>query len=165
MSSAKVNSKIDYIIYTDGACKNKTCHTGGWGFVIYGNTTIEQWWGYQYNTTNQRMELLAALKALQYIEKPSIIVLFTDSKYLIKCITEWLPKWRLNGWKTRNKGADVKHRDILEQLDVENSRHIVHWKWVKGHSGDEGNDLADNLANLGVSDGVKDKESKDRLID
>lgn len=135
-------------IYTDGACKGNP-GPGGWGAYLRSGEHQKELWGGEGNTTNNRMELMAAIKALEALKKPSEVVLNTDSKYVKNGIESWISNWKRNGWKTSAK-KDVKNADLWKRLDEEVSRHSISWQWVKGHSGNAGNELADELANRGV---------------
>lgn len=140
-------------IYTDGACKGNP-GPGGWGALLsYGNAAKEIWGG-ERETTNNRMELLAAISALELLNRPSTVHLYTDSQYLRKGITEWLANWRKKGWKTAS-GSPVKNSDLWKRLDAARADHQIEWRWVKGHSGDPGNEKADELANRGVEENLK----------
>jgi ribonuclease HI len=134
------------IIYTDGGCRGNP-GIGGWGvWLRYGNND-KKLNGNEKNTTNNRMELTAAIKALEAIKSKNIdIDLYTDSKYVMNGINEWIKGWKAKGWKTSAK-KPVKNVDLWQQLDTLNATHTVHWHWVKGHSGNEGNEMADKLAN------------------
>jgi len=134
------------VIYTDGGCRGNP-GVGGWGvWLRYGNYE-KKINGSERDTTNNRMELTAAIKALETIKTKGISVdLYTDSKYVMTGINEWISNWKSRGWKTANKKI-VKNVDLWQQLDKLNDKHDVKWYWVKGHSGDEGNDMADKLAN------------------
>lgn len=135
-------------IYTDGACKGNP-GPGGWGAILsYGNAEKELWGG-EAETTNNRMELLAAISALEALKRPSEVLLYTDSEYLRKGILEWLENWKRRGWKTAAK-KPVKNADLWQRLDQAVSSHQIDWRWVKGHSGNPGNERADQLANRGV---------------
>ncbi|MBT3195600.1 MAG: ribonuclease HI [Candidatus Ruthia sp.] len=134
------------IIYTDGGCRGNP-GIGGWGVWLRYGDHDKKLKGSEKDTTNNRMELTAAIKALEAIKSSTIdIDLYTDSKYVMSGINEWIKGWKLRGWKTANK-KPVKNVDLWQQLDEVNTKHNVHWYWVKGHSGDIGNDMADELAN------------------
>lgn len=135
-------------IYTDGACKGNP-GPGGWGAVLQYGENEKQLFGGAMDTTNNRMELMAAIEALAALTESCQIILTTDSQYVRKGITEWMAGWKRNGWKTSAK-KPVKNADLWQQLDTESKRHDIDWKWVKGHSGHPGNELADDLANKGV---------------
>ncbi len=135
-------------IHTDGACKGNP-GPGGWGAILrYGDVERELYGG-AAQTTNNRMEMSAALEALRALKQPCIVDLFTDSQYLRQGITQWLPNWVRRNWKT-SSGEDVKNRDLWEALQAEVARHRITWHWVKGHSGDPLNERADRLANRGI---------------
>lgn len=137
-------------IYTDGACRGNP-GPGGWGaLLIYGGQQKEIFGGEQ-ETTNNRMELTAAIRALSTLNRTCDITLYTDSQYVRKGITEWIENWKSRGWKTAAK-KPVKNADLWKQLDEQVASHSVHWVWVKGHSGNEGNELADQLANRGIDE-------------
>ena len=134
------------IIYTDGGCRGNP-GIGGWGVWLRYGDHDKKLKGSEKDTTNNRMELTAAIKALEAIKSSTIdIDLYTDSKYVMSGINEWIKGWKLRGWKTANK-KPVKNVDLWQQLDEVNTKHNVHWYWVKGHSGDIGNDMAGELAN------------------
>lgn len=136
--------------FTDGACRGNP-GPGGWGVLLrYGDTERELWGG-ESGTTNNRMELTAAIRALGALKRPCTVDLYTDSQYVRKGITEWLVNWKRKGWKTA-AGKPVKNQDLWELLDTEAARHEVRWHWVKGHSGHPENDRADELANRGIDD-------------
>jgi ribonuclease HI len=141
-----VKKKVN--IYTDGACKGNP-GPGGWGAVLQYGEHEKQLFGGELETTNNRMELLAAIEALAALKQSCEVILTTDSQYVRKGITEWLKGWKRNGWKTSAK-KPVKNADLWQQLDEQTGRHDVEWRWVKGHSGHPGNELADDLANRGV---------------
>lgn len=136
------------IAYTDGACKGNP-GIGGWGAVLSFNSKTKEIYGAERDTTNNRMELMAAIKTLQSLKKACEIKIFTDSKYLQNGIKSWLANWKANGWKTAAK-KDVKNKDLWQELDILTQKHQVNWAWVKGHSGNAGNDKADELANKGI---------------
>lgn len=137
------------IIYTDGACSGNP-GPGGWGAIlIYGDKRKEINGG-EVDTTNNRMELRAAMEALTALKRPCKAELHTDSEYLRKGITEWIGKWKQNGWKTAAK-KPVKNADLWMQLDEARQRHDVDWRWVKGHAGEPENERADELARAGLA--------------
>jgi len=135
-------------IYTDGACKGNP-GPGGWGALIISNDSKNEIFGGEANTTNNRMEILAVIMALKAINTNNEITVFTDSTYVQKGISEWISKWKINGWRTSNK-KEVKNKDLWLQLEVLTAKFKINWVWVKGHSGHLENDRADYLANLGV---------------
>ena len=137
-------------IYTDGACKGNP-GPGGWGVLLRSGTTQKELYGGEPSTTNNRMELMAVIQALEALKRPCAVTLYLDSQYVLKGITEWLPGWKAKGWKTASK-QPVKNADLWRQLDdlVATSGHEVDWRWVRGHNGDPGNERADALANMGV---------------
>jgi ribonuclease HI len=135
-------------MFTDGACKGNP-GPGGWGVVLRYGKVEKTICGGELNTTNNRMELLAAISGLQALKEPCHVIITTDSQYVRKGITEWIENWKKNGWRTTAK-APVKNADLWQQLDQEQSRHQLEWHWVKGHSGHRENELADQLANQGI---------------
>lgn len=137
-------------IFTDGACRGNP-GPGGWGVLLRYGEHEKSLYGGEEETTNNRMELMAAIKGLQAIKGPSKIVLTTDSKYVMQGITEWIINWKKRGWKTANK-KPVKNVDLWQSLDAEIQAHNIEWKWVKGHSGHRENEIADDLANLGIDE-------------
>ena len=140
---------MKFKIYTDGACSGNP-GPGGWGAVIIDkDNNQENISGSEKNTTNNRMELLAAIKALKKIKVNSDVVIYTDSIYVKKGITEWIAKWEKNGWKNANK-KPVKNKDLWTKLDGLCKKNKVSWKWVKGHSTNEDNNLADELATKAI---------------
>jgi len=135
-------------IYTDGACRGNP-GPGGWGAVLMYGEKRKEIFGGEENTTNNRMELMAAIQALSTLTRECELTLYTDSQYVRKGITEWIDNWKKRGWKTAAK-KPVKNADLWRLLDEQVVRHSVNWVWVKGHAGNEGNELADELANKGV---------------
>jgi ribonuclease HI len=137
-------------IYTDGACSGNP-GPGGWGALLrYGERTREMHGG-EAPTTNNRMELMAAIQALEALTRPARVRLFTDSTYLRNGITKWMAGWQRNGWQTKER-KPVKNVDLWQRLAEAVARHEIEWLWVKGHAGDPGNERADALANLGVAE-------------
>ncbi len=139
--------KVD--IYTDGSCLGNP-GPGGWAFIIkYRNGNIKEFSGSEKYTTNNKMELTAAIKAIKYFKKKIIINIYTDSKYLKDGITIWIKKWKLNGWKTSNK-KKVKNSDLWKLLEEKIHNHEIHWTWVKGHDENILNEKADMLAKKAI---------------
>ena len=139
------------IIHTDGACKG-TPGPGGWGAILQsGGGHEKELWGGAPNTTNNRMELMAAIMALEALKRPCKVELHTDSKYVMQGITEWMRGWKARGWVTADK-KPVKNADLWQRLDAARARHDVKWRWVKGHAGHELNERADQLANRGAAE-------------
>lgn len=137
-------------IYTDGACRGNP-GPGGWGALLIAGEHTRRLWGGESGTTNNRMELTAAIEALNALKGSRRVVLHTDSKYVMDGITQWMPNWKKRGWKTAAK-KPVKNQDLWRALDEAIARHDITWKWVKGHDGDPGNEEADALANRGIDD-------------
>ena len=135
-------------IWTDGACKGNP-GAGGWGALLISGAHEKTLHGGELITTNNRMELTAPIEALKTLNRPCTVVIHTDSQYVMKGMTEWLPNWKKRGWVTADK-KPVKNADLWQQLDAEVTRHRVSWRWVRGHAGDVNNERADVLANLGV---------------
>lgn len=138
------------VLYTDGACKGNP-GPGGWGVVLRYGDANKMLHGGEANTTNNRMELMAAIQGLKALRRACDVELYTDSQYVRKGITEWMTGWKRNGCKTSAK-KPVKNEDLWRELDNEVARHKVNWHWVKGHSGNPDNELADELANRGVEE-------------
>ena len=135
-------------IYSDGACKGNP-GVGGWGALLVSGEYRKELVGGELLTTNNRMELTAVIEALQSLKRSSRVCIHTDSQYVLKGVTEWLPNWKRRGWRTSSNTA-VKNVDLWQRLDELVSQHQVDWLWVKGHSGHPGNERADALANQGV---------------
>jgi ribonuclease HI len=137
-------------IYTDGACKGNP-GPGGWGVLLRFNDMEKTMHGGEPHTTNNRMELMAAIKGLQSLKRDCDVDLYTDSQYLKKGMMEWMSTWKKNGWKNSKKEA-VKNADLWQILDGLAATHTIRWHWVKGHSGHIENELVDSLANLGIEE-------------
>ncbi len=137
-------------LYTDGACRGNP-GPGGWGVLMRYGSHSKEMSGGEPTTTNNRMELMAAIKGLECLSRPCDVVLYTDSKYVMQGITEWIDNWKKRGWKTSAK-KPVKNVDLWQRLDEARQRHHIEWKWVKGHSGHDGNEMADLLANRGIDE-------------
>ena len=136
-------------VYTDGACKGNP-GPGGWGVYIQSNVDEKELYGGSPETTNNQMEMQAALEALKHLkDEDGVIELYTDSNYLRQGITEWIHKWKKNNWKTAAK-KPVANRDLWIEISDLNEKMTVQWNWVKGHAGDPGNERADELANIGA---------------
>ena len=135
-------SKIE--IYTDGACLGNPGR-GGWGAVLLYKEHRKEIFGNEMDSTNNSMEMRAVIESLKSLKKPSEITLFTDSKYVMDGITKWIFGWKKNGWKSADK-KPVKNIDLWQELDAEVARHEITWTWVKGHSGNHFNEIADELA-------------------
>ena len=131
-------------IYTDGACSSNP-GIGGWGVVILKNDRVIDLHGGQKNTTNNKMELTAAIEALKYLNEKENIEIFTDSKYVKNGIESWIVNWKKNGWKTKNK-KPVKNKELWVELDKQIQKHNINWQWVQGHVGNKYNERADRLA-------------------
>lgn len=138
------------IIYTDGACRGNP-GPGGWGVLLQYGQNKKELYGGEAQTTNNRMELLAVIKALESLNRSCKVILHSDSQYVLKGITQWLANWKRKNWKTTAK-KPVKNADLWRRLDAEVQKHQVEWKWVKGHSGELGNEQADQLANKGIDE-------------
>ena len=134
--------------FTDGACRGNP-GPGGWGVVLKAGGQVKEHSGGEPATTNNRMELKAAIEALAALKKPCRVALYTDSVYVRSGITEWLPRWRARGWRTADR-KPVKNQDLWEALSALAANHEVSWHWIKGHAGHPENERADELANLGI---------------
>lgn len=137
-------------LYTDGACKGNP-GPGGWGALLIYKGVEKELFGGELDTTNNRMELLGAINGLAALKRQCQVQLYTDSKYVMQGIEEWLANWKARGWKTASK-QPVKNVDLWQRLDALVQQHKVTWHWVKGHAGHQGNERADQLANLGVAE-------------
>jgi len=137
-------------IYTDGACRGNP-GPGGWGVLLISGKHRKTLHGGAPDTTNNRMELTAAIEALNTLERPSRVILHTDSRYVMDGINDWMPSWKKRGWKTAAR-KPVKNQDLWQALDDAVGRHDIDWRWVKGHTGNQGNEMADELANRGIDE-------------
>ncbi|MDH3978181.1 MAG: ribonuclease HI [Gammaproteobacteria bacterium] len=135
-------------IYTDGACRGNP-GPGGWGALLISKGQEKEICGGESATTNNRMELMAAIRALESLRRQCTVILYTDSEYVRRGISEWLDNWKSRGWKTASK-KPVKNQDLWQALDAIACEHDIEWRWVKGHAGVPGNERADALANLGL---------------
>ena len=147
-------------IYTDGACHPNPNGYGGWGAVIIDNGKENHIRGGALDVTNNQMEMQACIEGLKYVTEPAEIVIYTDSKYLKNGITLWIDGWKRNGWRTKEK-KPVKNQDYWKEIDKLNQFHKIEWKWVKGHSGNPGNEMADELATLGRKEIMQDNKEVD----
>lgn len=142
------NSSKMVELYTDGACSGNP-GPGGWGALLRYKTTEKELSGAEFDTTNNRMELMAAIEGLKAIKRSCPVTLYTDSKYVLQGVTEWLVGWKLRGWKTADK-KPVKNQDLWMLLDEQVARHTITWQWVKGHSGHIENERVDELARQAI---------------
>jgi ribonuclease HI len=140
----------EVLIYTDGACSGNP-GPGGWGAILIAKGTEKELCGGEPHTTNNRMEMMAAIQALEALKRPCKVELHTDSQYLRNGIMSWIAGWKAKGWKTADK-KPVKNEDLWRRLDEARSRHDVDWRWVKGHAGHELNERADALARKGLEE-------------
>lgn len=161
MSQQELSTSV--VIYTDGACSGNP-GPGGWGATMMFGSQRREIRGGELNTTNNRMELMAAIKALEAIEQRSTIDLHTDSTYVRKGITEWIHGWKRRGWKTAAK-KPVKNADLWQELDEVRHNHDVSWHWVKGHAGHPENERADELAGMGLKEALAGEPSQDTIAD
>ena len=137
-------------VFTDGACRGNP-GPGGWGVLLRYGETEKEFYGGEQNTTNNRMELMAAIQALENLTRDCKVRLTTDSEYVKNGITQWMQKWKQNGWRTANR-KPVKNMDLWQRLDAAVGQHQVEWHWVRGHSGHDENERADQLANRGIDE-------------
>ncbi len=143
-----MNEQVE--VFTDGACRGNP-GPGGWGVLMRCGKHEKRLHGGVLDTTNNRMELMAAIRGLESLKRDCSVILTTDSVYVKDGITKWLEGWKSRGWKTANK-KPVKNQDLWQRLEVAVANHEVEWKWVKGHSGHEENEIADQLANAGIDE-------------
>lgn len=144
-------------MYTDGACRGNP-GPGGWGVLLRAKGREKELCGGEAGTTNNRMELTAAIRGLAALKRRCRVVVYTDSTYLRHGIDDWLAKWKRNGWRTSSR-KPVKNEDLWRELDELAARHEVQWRWVKAHAGHPGNERADELANLGLEQTLHDASS------
>lgn len=144
-------------IYCDGACRGNP-GPGGWGALLRSGDHEKRLYGAEALTTNNRMELQGAIQGLAALNRDCRVTVWTDSEYVKKGMTEWLPGWKARGWKTSQK-QPVKNADLWQRLEQETLRHQVDWRWVKGHNGHEGNEIADQLANLAIDEFLGKKKA------
>jgi ribonuclease HI len=144
-----MSDQAPVVIYTDGACSGNP-GPGGWGAILTYGDKCKEISGGEILTTNNRMELMAAISALEALKRPSRVELHTDSVYVKNGITSWIHGWKKNGWKTADR-KPVKNEELWKRLDAALGRHKIEWKWVKGHAGDEMNERADALARAGMA--------------
>ena len=145
-----MNNELITQIYTDGGCRGNP-GPGGWGVVLQARSAEKELWGGEANTTNNRMELTAVIRALGALTRPASVQIHTDSQYVQKGISQWIHNWKRNGWKTADK-KPVKNADLWQELDRISQQHRITWLWVKGHAGHPGNERADTLANRGIDE-------------
>ena len=138
------------IIYADGGCRGNP-GPGGWGVLLQAGEAEKELWGGEGDTTNNRMELTAVIRALEALKRPTTVQLFTDSQYVQKGISLWIHNWKRNGWRTADK-KPVKNADLWQTLDDLAKTHQIKWTWVRGHAGHPGNERADMLANRGIDE-------------
>jgi ribonuclease HI len=143
-----MNSPV--VIHTDGACRGNP-GPGGWGAVLEHQSRERELYGYEPETTNNRMELMAIIQALETLKRPCRVRAITDSQYVMKGVTEWMAGWKKRGWRTASR-KPVANRDLWERLDAAMQRHEIEWEWVRGHTGHTGNERADQLANRGIDE-------------
>lgn len=150
MSSRPASHPIEVELFTDGACRGNP-GPGGWGVLMRSGSHAKELWGGDPETTNNRMEMMAVIQGLTALQRPCRVRVTSDSTYVLKGVQEWMPNWKKRGWKTASK-QPVKNVDLWQQLDELIGQHQIEWQWVKGHSGHEENELADQLANRGIDE-------------
>ncbi|MDR1646451.1 MAG: ribonuclease HI [Zoogloeaceae bacterium] len=137
-------------VFTDGACRGNP-GPGGWGALLQAGAAEKELWGGEADTTNNRMELTAVIRALETLKRPVAVRIYTDSQYVQKGISQWIHNWKKNGWRTADK-KPVKNADLWQRLDTLSGRHDIAWMWIKGHAGHSGNERADRLARRGIDE-------------
>lgn len=142
-------------IFTDGGCRGNP-GPGGWGVLLQAGDVEKEIWGGETETTNNRMELTAVIRALEALKRRASVQIHTDSQYVHKGISQWIHNWKRNGWRTADK-KPVKNADLWQQLDTLTGGHDIKWNWVKGHAGHPGNERADRLANRGIDELLADR--------
>ena len=149
-TAADLDTLCEVHIYADGACRGNP-GPGGWGAFLQAGSAEKELWGGEADTTNNRMELTAVIRALEALKRPAKVLVHTDSQYVQKGISAWIHNWKRNGWKTSDK-KPVKNADLWQILDSLAARHTIQWVWVKGHAGNPGNERVDRLANRGIDE-------------
>ena len=152
------NTPNELIIYTDGACSGNP-GPGGWGVLMQYGSTEKTLKGGELETTNNRMELMAAIQGLEALTRSCKALVYTDSTYVKNGITEWVPNWKANNWRNKAK-KPVKNKDLWQRLDEQADKHDLQWSWVKAHVGIEGNQKADQLANQGIDERLTNDKNK-----
>jgi len=152
-SNTNKNNNRTVEVFTDGACKGNP-GPGGWGALLRYGDTEKELYGYQAESTNNQMELMAAIRGLEALSRPCKVVLTTDSQYVRQGITKWIHNWKKNNWKTAQK-KEVKNKELWQQLDAAAEKHDLQWNWVKGHSGHVENERVDELANKAIEENRK----------
>ena len=147
---------VAVVIYTDGACRGNP-GPGGWASLLRYGDHVRELSGAEAHTTNNRMELMAAIRGLEALTRPTEVDLFTDSQYVQKGITEWLDGWIARGWRTASK-SPVKNADLWQRLQAATASHSIRWRWVKGHSGVPDNEAVDRLANIAIDEFLQQRE-------
>lgn len=155
-----MNTKSDIVIFTDGGCRGNP-GPGGWGALLQAGSAEKELWGGENNTTNNRMELTAVIRALEALKRRVSVQIHTDSQYVQKGISQWIHNWKKNGWRTADK-SPVKNADLWQRLDLLSAKHDITWIWVKGHAGHPENERADRLANRGIDELLAEKKSTPR---
>ena len=150
MVESEQNTVPVVTIFADGGCRGNP-GPGGWGVLLQASGVEKELCGGEANTTNNRMELTAVIRALEALKRPSSVAVHTDSQYVQKGISQWIHNWKRNGWRTADK-KPVKNADLWQMLDSLTRQHTIQWIWVKGHAGNPGNERADRLANRGIDE-------------